>query len=90
MLSPSTEAYDRGEKFAHYRRLGTLQEYVLVAQDQARTEHYARRDDAWILTTTEGLGATLELRAVGCALPLADVYERVLPADVGEHGGPSA
>lgn len=43
VLSQSTEAYDRGEKFAHYRKLEYLREYVLVAQDKVRVEHYARR-----------------------------------------------
>ena len=42
VLSSSTEAYDRGEKFAHYRQLTSLQEYVLVVQDQIRVEHYRR------------------------------------------------
>ncbi len=42
VLSPSTEAYDRGEKFAHYRKLPSLTDYVLVAQDQVRVEHYVR------------------------------------------------
>ncbi len=43
VLSPSTEAYDRGEKFAHYRRLESLQEYVLIAQDKIRVEHFRRQ-----------------------------------------------
>ena len=42
VLSPSTQVYDRREKFAHYRHLASLQEYVLVAQDQVRVEHYRR------------------------------------------------
>src|SRR5438552_2686042 len=58
VLSPSTEAYDRGEKFAHYRRLTSLAEYVLVSQDKARVEHYRRHDsgnDQWVLTEVSGL-----------------------------------
>ena len=46
VLSPSTEAYDRGEKFAHYRQLVSLQEYVLVSQDQVRVEHYRRQENS--------------------------------------------
>jgi Uma2 family endonuclease len=45
VLSESTEAYDRGEKFAHYRRLETLREYVLVAQNQPRIEHFRREGE---------------------------------------------
>ena len=44
VLSPSTEAYDRGEKFGHYRQLTSLQEYVLVAQDKVLVEHYRREE----------------------------------------------
>lgn len=45
VLSPSTEGYDRGEKFAHYRQLDSLQEYLLVAQDRSHVEHYVRQDE---------------------------------------------
>ncbi len=45
MLSPSTEAYDRGDKFAHYRRLASLQTYVLVSQDKIRVESFARQGE---------------------------------------------
>ena len=45
VLSPSTEAYDRGEKFVHYRQLQSLQEYILVSQDKVRVEHYSRQAD---------------------------------------------
>jgi Uma2 family endonuclease len=48
VLSESTEAYDRGEKFAHYRRLDSLREYVLVAQDKVRVEHFRREGEEWI------------------------------------------
>ena len=77
VLSPSTERYDRGEKFAHYRRLDSLQEYVIVAQERARVEHYARHGAQWILTEAVDLDASIELPALGCALALRDVYERV-------------
>src|SRR6476646_9554528 len=49
VLSTSTEGYDRGEKFVHYRRLASLQEYVLVAQDKVRVERYTRQNDWWVL-----------------------------------------
>jgi len=79
VLSPSTAAFDRGEKFHLYRTwLPTLTDYVLVAQDRPEIEHYHRGDDAlWTLRTLEGLEARLHLEGIGCTIPLADVYERV-------------
>lgn len=77
VLSPSTEAYDRGEKFAHYRRLETLSEYVLVAQDKLRVEHYSRDGERWVLTEISDPEGALSLPAVGCEIPLREIYERV-------------
>ncbi|HYW13482.1 MAG TPA: Uma2 family endonuclease [Longimicrobium sp.] len=81
VLSPSTERYDRGEKFAHYRRLPSLQEYVLIAQDTRRIDHYRRNGDSWVMTEVSGLGAELVLASVGATLTLADIYDRVVFAD---------
>jgi Uma2 family endonuclease len=78
VLSPSTEASDRGEKFAEYRRIPHLREYLLVKQDQPRIEHYARQGVGWFLTVAEGLDAILPLDAIGCVLELREVYRRVL------------
>lgn len=80
VLSASTERYDRGEKFAHYRRLGSLQEYVLVAQDRVRVEHYRRQGEQWLLTEVADLEASLELPTLGCSIPLAEIYDRVAPS----------
>ena len=77
VLSPSTEAYDRGEKFAHYRQLTSLQEYVLVAQDQIRVEHYRRQEKQWIFTGVEKHDKILSLPSIQCELPLQEIYERV-------------
>jgi Uma2 family endonuclease len=77
VLSPSTEAYDRGKKFAHYRRLESLREYVMVAQDQVRVERYTRQGDEWLLTELSRLEDTLRLESVGCAVALSAIYERV-------------
>ncbi len=81
VLSPSTEAYDRGAKFAHYQRLESLREYVLIAQDQFRVEHFARRLEAgpneWLLTVATGLDARITLPALGVELPLAEIYAGV-------------
>ncbi len=78
VLSPSTEASDRGEKFAEYQRIASLREYLLVAQDRLRIDHYIRQDVGWLLTVAEGLEARLALDAIGCVLDLREVYWRVV------------
>ena len=66
VLSPSTEAYDRGEKFAHYRRLASLQEYVLIAQDKVCLEHFKRQGDQWVLTEISDIEGVLHLLSIEC------------------------
>ncbi|MFN7953607.1 MAG: Uma2 family endonuclease [bacterium] len=77
VLSPSTEAYDRGEKFAHYQRLESLREYLMVAQDKLRIEHYVRQGRQWVLTVTTALDAIIELISIDCRLAARDVYDRI-------------
>lgn len=78
VLSESTEGYDRGRKFEHYRQLASLQEYVLVAQEQYHVEHYARQADGrWLLSETNDPGETLHLPSLACDLALAEVYDRI-------------
>ena len=77
VLSASTEAYDRGEKFAHYRRLESLQEYLLVAQDKVRIEYYVRQGAQWILSEASTLDETVHLAAIDCDVVLRDVYDKV-------------
>jgi Uma2 family endonuclease len=78
VLSDSTEAYDRGAKFAHYRSVPSLEEYVLVSQIERRIEHYRRVDGGqWLLTEIKGHEGALPLPALGCELRIADAYEDV-------------
>lgn len=77
ILSESTEAHDRGKKFEHYRTLDSLTDYLLVAQDEPRIEHFTRREGGWFLTAANGLDGVLALPTIGCELRLAEVYERV-------------
>jgi Uma2 family endonuclease len=78
VLSPSTEAYDRGQKFQHYRQLESLQEYLLIAQDSPRIERFLRQDNGvWVFNDAVGLESSLALTSIDCTLPLAEVYERV-------------
>jgi Uma2 family endonuclease len=77
VLSKSTEDYDRGTKFAHYRTIPSLSEYLVIAQGHIHVEHWIRELEHWILTETDQLASTLELPSIGCTLSLADVYDRV-------------
>jgi Uma2 family endonuclease len=76
VLSPSTEAYDRGEKFAHFRTVASLAEYVLVSTSHRRIEVFTRRDDVWELRVY-GEGSQAELGSVGLELAVDAVYEGV-------------
>jgi Uma2 family endonuclease len=79
VLSRSTQDYDRGTKFAQYRSIPTLAEYVLVAQDWVHVEHHLRQaSDGWLMTELDDPVQTLELPSIGCRLPLRDIYDRAL------------
>ena len=78
VLSPSTEAFDRGEKFARYRRLESLADYVLVASEQMRVEHFVRQTGGdWLLTEYNQPEHRVPLRSVDCELPLSEIYYQV-------------
>ena len=78
VLSKSTEGYDRGKKFGHYRRLNSLMEYILISQDRCNVEHYVRQpDDQWLLSEATDLSSTIELPSIKGRLALADVYDKV-------------
>ena len=82
ILSPSTERYDRTDKFFHYQSIGTLRDYVLVAQDAARVEHYSREASAevfgpWTYVVYHGPEAVLRLVSLGIEIPLREIYENV-------------
>jgi Uma2 family endonuclease len=78
VLSPSTEAYDRGGKFAHYRKIASLREYLLISQDQPSIERYLRQGDVWIFSEAVGLEASMSLESIDCLLSLWEVYDKVL------------
>jgi Uma2 family endonuclease len=78
VLSESTEAYDRGKKFEHYRKLESLLEYALIAQDTHKIELYVRQpENRWLLSEIAGSQETLKLAAIECELPLAEIYDKV-------------
>jgi Uma2 family endonuclease len=77
VLSTTTESYDRGRKFRHYQQLASLQEYVLIAQDEVRVERFTRRGDDWILSMFTRLEDTLRLESIDCEVPLREIYDKV-------------
>lgn len=84
LLSDASEAYDRGKKFRRYRQVEGLREYVVVALDEPVLDRFVRQpDDAWTLTTFEGLGGEFAFASVPVRIPMADIYADVVfpPAD---------
>jgi Uma2 family endonuclease len=77
VLSTSTESYDRGDKFMHYRRLESLREYVVIAQDKVLVERFTRQGEEWLLTEFRNLDDTLRLASIDCAVPLREIYARI-------------
>ena len=78
VLSPSTEAYDRGRKFEFYRKLPSLREYLVVSQDAPHIDRFVVDDlGRWTLTDASGLDAALDVSSIDCSLRLADVYDRI-------------
>jgi Uma2 family endonuclease len=78
VLSPSTEAYDRGNKFKMYRRNPTLQEYVLVSADTIEVELFRRNEtDDWRIINYQA-GDTVELKSVNLTFPIEQVYEDII------------
>ena len=79
VLSPSTAAYDRGDKWAHYQLLPSLRDYVLVAQNQMRVEHFARQEgDAWLLNFYQNADDVFMLSGVNAQLNVGEIYERII------------
>lgn len=80
VLSESTEAFDRGEKFQRYQVWNpTLSDYVLVSQARPLLEHYARQTHGdWSYRVSAGLGETLAVESIHCTLRLAEIYERIV------------
>lgn len=81
VLSDSTERYDRGVKFGHYRRLPSVEEYLLLAQDRISVERYRRQsaadEGAWILTAVTDLDGAVEIESLGISVPVAEIYANV-------------
>ena len=88
VLSPSTEAFDRGEKFLRYRTyLPSLTDYVLVAQNRPLVEHFIRQADGkWLLAATAtDLAESVSIASIGCVLRLSELYDRVVFPELTEE-----
>ncbi len=78
VLSPSTSNYDRGDKFALYRGLPSLMEYLTVAQDKVQIEQHTRQPTGqWLLTETKELTSVLTLPSLAVEIQVADIYYNV-------------
>ncbi len=84
VLSPSTEGYDRGEKFSRYRQVASLKEYILVSQDSVNVERFLRKRDDWSYTFFQGLEQQLPLTSLECEFPLQEIYKRVTFPETSE------
>jgi len=84
VLSPSTQSYDRGEKFLRYtNNISSLRDYLLISQDKPLVEHYSKApNEAWVNNEVTGLGSVLTVPSVSCEIPLSDLYDLIdFPAE---------
>jgi Uma2 family endonuclease len=77
VLSPTTEAYVRGDKFRRYRRLPSLREYVLVARDQVLVERFTLQDGEWLRRQFKSRENMLRLASIDCEVSLREIYARI-------------
>lgn len=81
VLSDSTEKYDRGVKFGHYRQLPSVQEFLVLAQDRVSVERYRRQTagdpGSWLLTAVSDPAGTVDFESLGIAVPVAEIYASV-------------
>lgn len=77
VLSDSTEAYDRGDKFWHYRQIPSLCEYILISQKSVRIDQFIRQSGGdWSLRPYDSIHDLLQLPSVDCAIPLREIYHK--------------
>jgi len=81
VLSDSTEKYDRGVKFGHYRQLPSVEEFLVLAQDRVSVERYRRQTagdpGSWLLTAVTDPAGTVDFESLGIAVPVAEIYSSV-------------
>ena len=89
VLSEGTAAFDRGAKFAAYRQLPALQEYLLVDIDRRRLELFRRQPVGWVLHEPAGEPAVLMLESIGLALQVDEAFSDLDEADAADGGSPA-
>jgi len=89
VLSPTTAAYDRGDKFRHYRRIDSLREFVLISQDRMMVERYTRRVNDWVLSDLTDPDQVLKLESIGCQIPLNRIYAKITFPEPGAAEEPT-
>lgn len=77
VLSNSTEAYDRGDKFFSYQQISSLKEYILVDQYKAQVEIYTRQAQLWSIQRITGIEENVEIIPLGISIPMQHIYENV-------------
>lgn len=78
VLSPSTAQYDRADKFAAYRTISTVQEYLLIAQDKPQVEQFVKQgENEWLFMDHQGLDAVFRVRSLNVEIALGDLYEAI-------------
>jgi Uma2 family endonuclease len=90
VLSPGTEAFDRGGKWSDYARIPSLKQFVIVSQNLPRVETYLRQeDDKWQYSAVTGLDATLQLESIQVTLKLQEIYDGVESLTSGSRPTPA-
>jgi Uma2 family endonuclease len=77
ILSPSTEAFDRGEKFTHYKSIPSLREYLLIAQNKKNVIHYLKQSERAWLQTEYSAGEVLQISSLQCELDVDALYQGI-------------
>jgi Uma2 family endonuclease len=78
VLSPATESFDRGKKFAYYQTLPSVQEYVLVSQAEPMVEVFYKQDEkSWLYSSTKSLDQVVAFQTIQCKLALKDIYQKI-------------
>lgn len=88
VLSPSTEAYDRGEKFDNYCTIGSFREYLLVSQNKHNVTQFVKRDGNWLRFLHADPNGTIDIESLSCQLAMADIYAQVDFTKVGKSSPP--
>jgi Uma2 family endonuclease len=82
VLSPSTQAYDKGDKFDNYRLLPSLREYILVYPDEPKIDCYYLKDpskNVWSFHQIVGIEASIKFQSIGCTIKLKNMYDNLPP-----------